>query len=353
MRAISELFDETVVIVPALEHRLTTGEVPLTGSNLRVRPLSMPAGQGLSRKLRLPMWLVRNSAALISETVRAGGIHAPVPGDVGTVGMLLALLFRKPLFVRHCGNWNVQRTLAEHFWRWSMERLAGGRTVMLVTGGSDAVPSRNPHIEWIFSTSVTSAELDAAPREYTPGTGPRLVITARQMRSKGTDQLIRALAILLPKYPDASLNVIGDGEALEYLRTIAADLSVSERVIFHGKLPQPEVMNVLRQSTLFCFPTQSEGFPKAVLEALAAGLPVITTRVSVLPHLIRSGGGVLLDNTDPATIANAVTACLEPQQYRRMSEFAIQTARQYSLERWRDTIGDRLSTAWGQLSEAV
>ena len=51
--------------------------------------------------------------------------------------MLFAFVLRKPLFVRHCGNWFVQTTAAEHFWKWFMVRFAGGRNVMIATGGDD------------------------------------------------------------------------------------------------------------------------------------------------------------------------------------------------------------------------
>jgi glycosyltransferase involved in cell wall biosynthesis len=102
---------------------------------------------------------------------------------------------------------------------------------------------------------------------------------------------------------------------------------------------------------VFCFPTaSSEGFPKVVLEALACGLPVVTTRVSALPELIGTGCGVLLDEVTPAAVAEGVRLCLsDGERYRAMSGAAVRTAREYSLERWRDSIGELLRAAWGPL----
>jgi glycosyltransferase involved in cell wall biosynthesis len=109
-------------------------------------------------------------------------------------------------------------------------------------------------------------------------------------------------------------------------------------------------MRLLSQAHLFCYPTASEGFPKAVLEALASGLPVITTPVSVLPALIGSENGVLLHEVGPAALARAVVDCLsDGERYRAMSESALRRAREYSLEKWRDTIGGMLREAWGPL----
>ena len=172
MRALSELFEATVIVVPCAENKTRAGEMPLVGRNLSVIPVSFPPGAGLRRKLSIPLWLLRNGPALLREIRRTHAVHAPIPGDIGTVGMLLALLFRKPLFVRHCGNWFVQRTAAERFWKWFMERFAGGRNVMLATGGAvDRPSSRNPDVRWIFSTSLTEQELEECGVRRRPGSG--------------------------------------------------------------------------------------------------------------------------------------------------------------------------------------
>jgi glycosyltransferase involved in cell wall biosynthesis len=272
-----------------------------------------------------------------------------VPGDVGTFGLVAAAALRKPLMVRYCGNWLAPRTAAEHFWIRTMERIGGGRNVMFATGGGDAAPSAlNPAVEWIFSTSLAMDDFGAQPKSRRPDEPARLVIACRQQARKGAAQVIRVLPLL----PGATLEVAGDGEALPSLRALAAEMKLSDRVTFHGKLGRRAVLDLLARSTLFCYPTSSsEGFPKVVLEALASGLPVVTTRVSVLPHLIGSECGELLDDTEPQSVAAAVRRCLEPERYRTCSANAIATARRYSLERWRDTIASRLESAWGRLSE--
>jgi Glycosyltransferase len=353
MRALSQLFDRTVILVPSFPVQDRTGELPLTGRNLVVVALSRPPGQGLWRKLLLVLWFFGNGRVLIREVRLADAVHAPIPGDIGTVGIFLALLLRKPLFVRHCGNWLGPRTAAERFWKWLLERLASRSCVVLATGGSTEPPSRrNRAISWIFSTSLSAEELQssARQREGLPGDHPRLIIACRQEREKGTATLIESLPLLLPDYPNATLDVVGGGGALSEFEDLAVKLGVRARVTLHGNVDHSTVIRRLQQADLFCFPTSSEGFPKVVLEALACGLPVLTTRVSVLPQLIGTGCGVLLDEVTPASVAEGVRLCLsDGERYRAMSRTAVRTARQYSLERWRETIGDILRMAWGPL----
>lgn len=354
MQAISQLFDETVVVVPCAEAGSRVGEMPIVGRNLSITPVSLPGGMGLWRKLGISWWLLRNGPVLLREILRADAIHAPIPGDIGTVGILLALMFRKPLFVRHCGNWLVQTTLAERFWKWLMERFAGGRNVMLATGGATQPPSaRNSQVRWIFSTSLSRRELEDCPvgRRLTLHDARRLIIVCRQEHRKGTGRVIQSLPLLLDEFPALKLDIVGDGSRLTDFRRLAESLGMSDRVVFHGRVTHAQVLALLWRADLFCYPTTApEGFPKVVLEALACGLPVVTTRVSVLPHLIGAKCGVLIDLPVATAIARAIRSCLaDGEFYHRLSENAVVTARQYSIEAWRDTIGALLEAVWGPL----
>jgi glycosyltransferase involved in cell wall biosynthesis len=352
MRVLSELFDSTTLVVPCAEPISRAGEIPLEGQGLSIAPLSGPAGRGLARKLGLGFWLLRNSRIIFREVLRADAVHTPIPGDIGTIGMLLAFLMRKPLFVRHCGNWLRPVTKAEHFWKWFMEKFAGGNQVMLATGGAPEPPSTKNHaVRWIFSTTLSEAEMRSCgtSRTLPASDRARLIIVCRQDREKGTGIVIESLPLILKTLPYASLDVVGEGGSLAAFQDLAEKLGVSERIVFHGKVGHEGVIGLLKQADLFCYPTRaSEGFPKVVLEALACGLPVVTTRVSVLPELIGKGGaGVLLDEVTPTVFAQAVVDVLSNHKcYQEMSAQALTTAQPYSLEGWRDTIGAHLRAAW-------
>jgi len=350
MGALAEAFGETRIVVPVAESGNTISEAPLAGPGLRVIPLTPVRGRAIWGKLAIVLWFFRNLPVLIGETVRADAVHAPVPGDVGTIGMLLGFALGKPLLVRHCGNWANERTTAERFWKWFMERFAGGRNVMLATGGASHPPSaRNPNVSWIFSTSLRDADLKknrAACERTEPA--PRLIIVCRQEHAKGTGVVIEALPILAASMPGIHFDVVGGGGALPAFKALAARTGVSDRVTFHGAVGHQRVLELLRQAGLFCFPTaSSEGFPKAVLEAMSCGLPIVTTPVSVLPALLAAGGGLLIEKASPDCVAGAVRHCLsDAGRYREMSRQALLTAAGYSLERWRDTIAAMLVRHW-------
>ena len=265
MRAISELFDETTLVLPVDDRGPRPGEVPLHASRLRIVALRPLQSSGLLRRVAFPLWLIAQLPRLLREFFRADAVHTPIPGDVGTIGMVLAVLFRKPLFVRHCGNWFVQKTTPERFWKWFMETFAGGRNIMLATGGAAEPPSkRNPNIRWIFSTSLTLEELEASPRDRSGPLPkePRLIIVCRQERAKGTGVVIQSLTRIREKIPGVCLDVLGDGGALEeFKRDKPAEY---EAIVKAGTLeqylvePYPEI--VIRAIRFFGWTALGLGF---------------------------------------------------------------------------------------------
>ena len=372
MQAVSELVDRTILITALRSSPPPNGMKTLGGHNLQVCPVPEPTGKDLRRKFALLAWLPRHLPHLWCEIRKADAVHAPVPGDVGTIGILVALVQGKPLFVRHCGTWGNTTSLADRFLNWLLPRIAGGRNVVLATGGGDTSPSaKTPAVHWIFSTSLSESELASLPAAHSwrPGEPLRLVTVSRLTTEKNVAAIIRALPLIkkqtkkiyenqcLPvlnvaeaSISQISLDIVGDGEARTSLETLAADLELVDRVTFHGNVLHEDVLHILTQAHLFVFPTRvKEGFPKAVLEALACGLPVIATDVSVIPHLIKDSGYVLPDTT-PEAVAEAICQLIvNPKQIAEMGANARRRAQSYTLERWRDEIGRLLETAWGPL----
>jgi glycosyltransferase involved in cell wall biosynthesis len=351
MAALSELFDSTTLCVP-VDGTAGDGDMALEGRALRVVPLTVPGGRGVWRKARFPLWALRSAGTLVRVVRASDAVHAPIPGDVGTMGIVVAHLFRKPLFVRHCGNWLAPRTTAERAWRGYMERAAGGRRVMMATGGGSEPPSaRHPEVRWLFSSSLTRADMARTERAAPASLDGelRLVTACRLDPEKGVDTAVEALALVAAQRP-ARLDVFGAGADLERLRGLAVEHGVDGRVTFHGKVDHDAVLDGMLAADLFVYPTRaSEGFPKVVGEALACGLPVVTTPVSVLPSLLADGGGTVVPRGDAVAVADAVLALAEPGAHRAASGAARALAGEVTLERWQEVLAERLGAAWGPL----
>jgi colanic acid/amylovoran biosynthesis glycosyltransferase len=189
------------------------------------------------------------------------------------------------------------------------------------------------------------------PKRINNQTTIKLIIACRQTFKKGTGFVIDALK-LNTKYK-IEFHVLGDGEDIGLFKNevdqLLPEQSEWNSIYFHGKKNHIQVMSMLKEMDLFVFPSiASEGFPKAVLEAIAVGLPVITTGVSVLPKLIgESKSGVVLDDVSPETILKAIYTYIEnPDSYTSASENAIIEAQKYTLDAWVNEIGEHLKSNW-------
>lgn len=354
MRAIAELFTEMRLVTTLHRTSYPTHAMTLDSMGVDVDPLPTPKGTDFRRKLALLTWLPRHVGRLWQDVKQADAVHAPVPGDLGLIGILLALAQRKPLFVRHCGTWGEPVTIADRFLLWLLERIAGGRNVVMATGGSAELPSQqNTAITWIHSSSLSEKEIDmlvpATP--WKQGEVLRLVTVGRVTRGKNMATCIRALVKIRESGQDATLDLVGDGPMLAELRRFAGELGVGDYVEFHGGVTHERVLQILQNSHIFLFPTRvKEGFPKAVLEAMACGLPVIATAVSVLPGLIGDRNGIVLPEPDAAAVSAAVLVLIaDEERLDEMGKKARETSREYTLECWQAIIRERLTSSWGPL----
>jgi glycosyltransferase involved in cell wall biosynthesis len=135
----------------------------------------------------------------------------------------------------------------------------------------------------------------------------------RLIPHKGIDQIIETL----PMLPGVELLVIGDGPERAALEARARALGCDARVIFGGGLPPAEVVAQLRKADAFVLNSRYEGLPHVVLEAFAAGLPVVATAVGGTPELVREGeSGLLVSPGDVVRLRAAIQTVLEDRALR-------------------------------------
>lgn len=108
-----------------------------------------------------------------------------------------------------------------------------------------------------------------------------LIFMSRVEIYKGVNELLDAYSILKEKYPNIKLTIAGNGGELDTLINKVRDFNIKD-VTFSGYVTGNEKYKLLADSDLFVFPSYSEGMPNAVLEAMAMGLPIVTTKVGGL-----------------------------------------------------------------------
>jgi glycosyltransferase involved in cell wall biosynthesis len=135
-------------------------------------------------------------------------------------------------------------------------------------------------------------------------------MVANLIHYKGHAHVLRAFGELLPRYPTLTLLLAGEGPEERRLRDLASALGLGSQVIFLGS--HPDVPGLLRASDISLLYSDQEGFSNAILESMAAGLPVVASNVGGNPEAVADGvTGVIVPAAQPQALATALRPLLD------------------------------------------
>ena len=166
--------------------------------------------------------------------------------------------------------------------------------------------------------------------------GGKLVVLVGNMHAdvKGHPWLIGAAPTVRDQFPDTRFVLVGDGQQRSIFEKQARDLGVMRNFLFLGR--RSDIPDILASCDIAVLPSRAEGLPNAVLEYMAAGLPVIVSRVGGNAELVQdSVTGILVPSEDSAALSAALLKLLsEPSLARRLAQAGHEfTVRNFSFER--------------------
>ncbi len=203
------------------------------------------------------------------------------------------------------------------------------RRAQAVNTVSDAVvpPETHPSLQTIYNgLPLSEKPLQPLPKN-------RLLLVGRLTEEKCFHIAFHSLKLLLPKYPDLQLTLIGDGPDYKTLSLLKQSLDLP--IDMPGFIPPHEVQNFIDRSTLILVPSSYESFSLVALEAALRGRPVIASRVFGLKEVIEDQKtGLLVDPQNPNALAAAIDTLLSnPTQMEQMGKVAFERAsRLFTIE---------------------
>ena len=165
-----------------------------------------------------------------------------------------------------------------------------------------------------------------------------IVCSARLIKRKGQDLLIRAVANLKKEGINYNVNLIGEGDEKENYKKLAENLGVSENIKFSGYVKRENMPAQYQNADLFVLPSYNEGMSNALLEAMASGLPVIVTDVGGTEELVDETNGFIFKTGDDIDLTLILKDIAENKNMiKNMSENSRQKAEQLS---WKNIAND-------------
>jgi glycosyltransferase involved in cell wall biosynthesis len=245
----------------------------------------------------------------------------------GTVKDWLRPLWRAllPYYLRRICH---EATTAAYVTRYALQRLYPPRSNTFSTSYSDVVTTH------YSSINLRPQVVADKPRTYTLNEPIPTVICvgAMDVLYKAQDVLIKACGLCVQRGMDLRLNLIGDGKMRKSLETLAKQTSMSRRTTFMGQLSgEDQITPVLDDADLFVLPSRTEGLPRAMIEAMARGLPCIGSDVGGIPELISPDSLVPPDDA-PALAAKICEVLADRPRMARMSKENLDRVADYSEE---------------------
>ena len=272
--------------------------------------------------------------AWLARRIRSGGgrphLHAQFVDAASTVAFVASRLSGATFSVTNHTAYNpyLLRPKLDHAARFFSISRFDQEHLLALAGRSSA-----PGVQVIYQGIDTSA-FGGDPVIFA-GPPVRILTVSALKEKKGQDVLLKAFAGIVERGADARLTIVGDGPLGGELQELAGDLGVSDRVEFAGAEPPAAVGKRLAKADIFALACRTadngdlDGIPISLMEAMAAGVPVISTRLSGIPELIEDGvEGRLAEPADPESLAAALLATIaDPDEARAMAGRAREKVR--------------------------
>lgn len=350
-----------------------------------VGPLPPPAG-GMANQTRQLGELLRQEGAQV-EVVQVNAPYRPAWAEK-LKGV--RALFRLVPYVAHlwraAGRANLMHVMANSGWSWHLFAAPAiwigslrGTPVVVNYRGGEAEPFLRRSADRVRATMGRAAML-VLPSGFLkdvfgrfgmegrivsniidlsrfhpsdPGRRPAAhIVVARNLETiYGIDTALRAFARIAAARPEAVLSVAGTGPQAGELQALARELGVADKVRFTGRLDRDQMAALYRDADLTLNPSRVDNMPNSVLEALASGVPTVTTDVGGIPYIVEHDvTALMVPPDDPQAMAEAALRCLnDPGLAARLSQAGQADVRRYA---W-SAVRNELLAAYADASAAA
>ncbi|TWI12469.1 glycosyltransferase family 4 protein [Aerolutibacter ruishenii] len=277
--------------------------------------------------------------------------HVHIVHRFGAVCGLLGRLVGKPVILKVSGAWELEQgalaTAAPWTYRilhrcllWASAWQAISNRIASTIAARGIPPARIASIP----NAVDTARYRTITRASSPF--PRFVFVGRMVPEKDLGILLQAFADALPSCPSAQLKLVGTGPLLASLQSLATDLRVASNVEFCGQ--REDIEEVLSDADIGVLTSRIEGLSNALLECMAAGLPMIASRVSGSEDLVRTGcNGWMFEPGDRRGLAAAMVEAATVSHAQR-AEMGLRARESVELHAGLDNVIEKLLALYRQ-----
>lgn len=343
------LFERVTIAAPIASGTQAGDWEPITARNIVLHPVLVPSGSGVVGVLRRLLYAPRASLRIVKAMRQADVVHVRCPGYLGLLGAVLAPMIAKRTIAKYAGEWDgvESASLATHV-QLRVLRSSWWRGPVLAYTREERGPA---HVVPFFSAALSTEQMQRAARAVArPPRWPlrQVLFVGRLSRAKNVHVLLRAIATLRREGLALTCDVVGEGAERESLENLSLALGLAESVRFHGGMSLEHVLARYEEADVLVLPSETEGWPKALLEGMAFGLMCIGPNRGIVPWIAAGGGAWTVTPGREDSLTRTLRECadLQREEVLRRRQMGARLAHQYTLETLADCIASVMTQAW-------
>ena len=324
--------DSVTIIAPKIDETISAIDISYEHRNLKfqkILPIQFTSLiSSLGSILKIPYILF----ALFFECFKADHIHLRCPGNIGLLGCLIQIFFpHKFKTAKYAGNWDTKakQPFSYRLQKWILSNTFLTKNMQVLVYGEWGNQSKN--IKSFFTATYHNFEKEQfIKRDYSGVLN--FVFAGSLVQGKRPLFAIEIMEALHKKGIEVRLDLFGEGvlkgELFDYIQTNQLDSFVK----IHGNQSKEVIKSALKKAHFSILPSKSEGWPKAIAEAMFFGVIPIATKVSCVPTMLDDGNrGVLIVPEVNATVLT-IEETLKHKDLKRMSKLASDWSQTFTLE---------------------
>jgi glycosyltransferase involved in cell wall biosynthesis len=319
----------------------------------KVRFVGVPPAGGLTlrEKARVILHAPQYIQAILRNLGEPDVIHVRCPGSLGMYGMVVLLFVGRRLrWLKYGGNWveTGRMPISFAFQRWWLKHGLS-RGPVTVNGRWENQPS---HVFSFLNPSMTLQDIQVAQDRSLDkqlGKPTRFVFAGRTDTAKGLGRSLEILKGITQYSGDVHFDVLGDGPERPKFEQMTGELGLTEKVTFRGWIPHDQIPNYLARSHFMLLPSDTEGWPKVLSEAMSHGVVPIASNVSAIPQILnQTKAGVALPVDAVDEFVGAIIGIMgDSQKWKEMSLAGIEAAPLFTYERYLMALDEMFISAYG------
>jgi glycosyltransferase involved in cell wall biosynthesis len=325
--------DSVSIVAPLDNGNPTAIDLNYEHKNLKFTPIKKINAIGIANKIKAFFTIPRIAFEIFKAMKRADHIHLRCPGNIGLIGCVIQIFFpRKPKTAKYAGNWDfyAKQPFSYKFQKWILSNTTLTKNMQVLIYGNWEKQTKN--IKPFFTASYSENDKKELSERYLNGPIKTLFVGTLSV-GKNPMYALKMVHRLIELGYDMQFDIYGEGVMKNALEQYISDFNLNNSAKLHGNQNSKTLQEVYQKSHFLILPSRSEGWPKAVAEAMFWGCIPIATPVSCIASMLGNGErGILLDlnlNSD----VKKISAHLESKElFQAKSKLAASWSQKYTLD---------------------